>query len=153
MDAAGGPLAKLSPSDQARAQRLALAVLRHLEQADRVLAPHLRKAPPEAVLHILRLAVVELAVEKAAAHGVVNAAVDLARRGRKTQHMSGLVNAVLRKVAATDAPFAKLPPQRMPYWLRKPLVDTYGREVVSAIEAVQAQNATAGSDREAGGQR
>ena len=29
-------------------QRLALTVLRHLEQADRVLAPHVRRAPPRA---------------------------------------------------------------------------------------------------------
>lgn len=41
-----GPLTGLTPADRARAQRLALAVLRHLEPADRVLEPHLRKAPP-----------------------------------------------------------------------------------------------------------
>ena len=73
--------------------------------------------------------------------GVVNEAVGLVRSDRNLAPLSGLVNAVLRKVAALEAPFAKLPPQRLPYWLRKPLVDTYGREVVSAIEAVQAQPA------------
>ncbi|MDZ4094986.1 MAG: transcription antitermination factor NusB [Paracoccaceae bacterium] len=136
-----GPLGGLTASDRARAQRLALQVLRHVEQCDRVLAPHLRKAPPMAVRNILRLGVVEMVVEGAAAHGVVNAAVDLARRGRKSGHYTGLVNAVLRRVAALEAPFATLPPQRMPFWLRKPLVDTYGREAVSAMEAVQARPA------------
>lgn len=131
-----GPLAGLSPSDRARAQRLCLAALRHVEPADKVLSTHLRKAPPAMVQNVLRLAVTELA-QGGAAHGVVNAAVDIVRRNRKTGHMAGLVNAVLRKVP--DAPFAGLPPQRMPRWLRQPLVHTYGRDAVSAMEAVQAQ--------------
>ncbi|WP_434621848.1 RsmB/NOP family class I SAM-dependent RNA methyltransferase [Tabrizicola sp. M-4] len=133
---AQGPLAGLPPSDRARAQRLALAVLRHLEQADRVLEPHLRKAPPRMVRDALRLAVVEIAMG-GAAHGAVNAAVEIVRRGKRTGHMAGLVNAVLRKVP--DQPFEGLPPQRMPRWLRQPLVHAYGREVVSAMEAVQAE--------------
>ena len=133
---AQGPLAGLPPSDRARAQRLTLAVLRHLEQADRVLEPHLRKAPPRMVRDALRLAVVEIAMG-GAAHGAVNAAVEIVRRGKRTGHMAGLVNAVLRKVP--DQPFEGLPPQRMPRWLRQPLVHAYGREVVSAMEAVQAE--------------
>ena len=133
-----GPLERLAPQDRARAQRHAISVLRHLEQADRVLDPHLRKGPPRYVLNVLRLAVVEMAVDGAAAHGVVNAAVELVRRGRKTGHMAGLVNAVLRKLSDTPDLFAGLPPQRMPMWLRKPMVGLWGREVVIAIEAVQA---------------
>ena len=136
---ANGPLAGLGPSDRARAQRLATVTLRHIEQADRVLAPHLRKAPMDLVMCALRLAVVEIAVLRAASHGVVNAAVEIVRHGNRTGHMTGLVNAVLRKVAAMDAPFVKLPPQRLPMWLRKPLVTRFGRDVVTAIETVQAQ--------------
>lgn len=131
-------LAGLTASDRARAQRLALAVLRHIEPCDRVLAAHLRREPPLAVRNVLRLALVELAVDHAAAHGVVNAAVDLVRRGRRTGYFAGLVNAVLRKLAEVPDLFAALPPQRLPFWLRKPLVDVYGREAVVAIEAVQA---------------
>ena len=130
-----GPLAGLPPGDRARAQRLTLAVLRHLEPADRVLEPHLRKAPPRMVRDALRLAVVEIA-QGAAPHGAVNAAVEIVRRGKRTGHLAGLVNAVLRKVP--EQPFEGLPPQRMPRWLRQPLVHAYGREVVAAMEAVQA---------------
>ena len=133
-----GPLAGLAPADRGRAHRLALTVLRHLEQADRVLAPHVRRAPPRRVQNVLRLAVVELAVEGAAAHGVVNAAVDLVRHGRRTGYSAGLVNAVLRKLAEVPDPFAGLPPQKMPRWLRQPLVHAWGREAVTAMEAVQA---------------
>ncbi len=64
-----GPLAGLSPGDRARAQRLATGVLRHLEQADKVLAPHLRRAPPRSVQNVLRLAVVEMADGGAGAWG------------------------------------------------------------------------------------
>lgn len=131
-----GPLAGLTAADRARAQRLTLAVLRHVEQADRVLDPHLRKSPPRLVRDALRLAVVEIA-QGAPAHGAVNAAVEIVRRGKRTGAMAGLTNAVLRKVP--EAPFAGLPPQRLPRWLRQPLVHAYGRDIVSAIEAIQAQ--------------
>lgn len=133
-----GPFARLTAPDRARAQRLTLSVLRHLEQADRALGPALRKAPPPFVLNALRLAVVEIVVEGAAAHGAVNAAVEIVRHGNRTGHLGGLVNAVLRKVTTRPAPFEGLPPQRMPLWLRQPLVRLWGRETVSAIERVQA---------------
>ncbi len=134
----GGPLAALPPAERARAQRLAALVLRHLEPADRVLAPLLRKAPPAEVRHALRLALVEMAVGGAAAHGAVNAAVEIVRRGKRSGHLAGLANAVLRRVAELPAPFSALPPQRMPQWLRQPLVHAWGREAVTAMEAVQA---------------
>jgi len=126
--------AGLAPADRARAQRLAALALRALEPADKVLKPLLRKAPPLTVLNILRLAVVELA-GGAAPHGVVNEAVGLARSGRKTGHLSGLVNAVLRQVPEGVALTSV---QKLPRWLRQPLVHCYGRDIVTAMEAVQA---------------
>ncbi|WP_431298033.1 RsmB/NOP family class I SAM-dependent RNA methyltransferase [Tabrizicola sp. BL-A-41-H6] len=127
---------ELPASDRARAMRLAADVLRHLEPVDRVLSKHLRKVPPLMVMNVLRLAVVERAMG-APAHGVVNAAVEMVRRGKRTGHLAGLVNAVLRAVPETGI-LDGLPPQRMPRWLRQPLVHLHGREVVEAIEAVQA---------------
>jgi 16S rRNA (cytosine967-C5)-methyltransferase len=124
----------LAPSDRARALRLAAAVLRRVELVDKALAPHLRKKPPMAVLNILRLAVVERSMG-AAGHGVVNAAVAIARAGRKTSHLAGLVNAVLR--AVPEGPLSGV--QKLPRWMRQPMVQAWGREVVTAIEAVQAE--------------
>ncbi len=132
---AQGPMALLAPADRARAQRLAVQVLRQLERVDALLSPALRKVPPMAVMNILRLAVTELS-GGAAAHGVVNSAVELARRGNRTQHMTGLVNAVLR--ALPEGAALPGPPQRLPRWLRQPLVHAHGRDVVTAIEAVHA---------------
>ena len=131
-------LSNLSPEDRARAQRLATVTLRMLDRADRMLGPHLKKRPPARVMALLRLGVVELCEEGAAAHGVVNAAVEIARGDRKTAGMAGLVNAVLRKVADETAKWPTLPVPRLPKWLRKPLIDDYGKAVVEAIEAVQA---------------
>lgn len=128
-----GPLAGLSGPERARAQRLTLAVLRAAEPVDRLLSPLLRRAPPLTAMNVLRLAVVELA-GGAAPHGVVNEAVSLMRAGRKTTHQAGLVNAVLRQLP----PDLQLPgpAQRLPRWLRQPLVHAWGREAVSAMEAV-----------------
>lgn len=143
------PEPELPPSERARAMRLAADVLRHLEPADKVLSRHLRKAPPLLAMNVLRLAVVERAMG-APAHGVVNAAVEMVRRGNRTGHLAGLVNAVLRAAMPEAAPkvepeagtektlFDGLPPQRLPRWLRQPLVHLHGREAVERIEAVQA---------------
>ena len=131
-DFSGGDLA---PADRARALRLAETVLRHLEPADKLLDRSLRKSPPLTVRNTQRLAVVERA-EGAPAHGVVNAAVEITRQGgKRTAHLAGLVNAVLRALPET----VTLPPQKLPRWLRQPLVHTYGRDITTAIEAVQAQ--------------
>jgi 16S rRNA (cytosine967-C5)-methyltransferase len=131
-----GVMGGLAPSDRARAQRLAGDTLRHLDACDEVLAPFLRKAPPDHVLHILRLAVTELSQPGAAAHGIVNAAVTLTRQRQASA--SGMVNAVLRKISDLPDIFAAQPPQKLPAWLRKTLIATYGRDSVRAFEAVQA---------------
>jgi 16S rRNA (cytosine967-C5)-methyltransferase len=129
------PLAGLSPGDKARAQRLALAVLRQAEPIDRMLGAHLHKEPPLAALNILRLAVTELA-EGGAAHGVVNSAVELARRDKTTQGLAGMINAVLRKFVP---PVVIAPPvQRLPGWMRQAFVARYGKVAVAAMEGVQA---------------
>ena len=127
----------LSGPDRARAERLATDVLRHLHRIDRLLKPLLRKAPPLPVLNILRLAVLELA-QGAARYGVVNEAVSQTRTNRRTQHMAGLVNAVLRALP-DPVSLADLPVPMLPRWLRQPLVHAHGREVVSAIEAAHTQ--------------
>lgn len=123
----------LAPEDRARALRLAGAVLRRLEPADKALSAHLRKLPPLRVRNILRLAVVERSLG-APGHGVVNAAVAIARSGKKTTHMAGLVNAVLRAVPEGPLPGV----QRLPRWLRQPLVHAFGREIVAGIELAHA---------------
>ena len=130
-----GALDALPPEDRARAQRLALDTLRALDRADRLLRPLLKKAPPLFVRNALRLATVELCAG-GAAHGIVNVYVEIVGRNKRTQSMRGLVNAVLRKVAAEGpAKWESLPVPRLPNWLRGPLVAAWGRKPVEAMEA------------------
>ncbi len=125
---------RLAPEERAAAQRLATETLRGLGRADRLLAPHLKKAPPLRGMNILRLGTAELALG-GAAHGVVNACVGLTQGHKRTKALKGLVNAVLRKVAA-EAPAAweDLPPSRLPDWLRSPLLEAWGRDAVRGME-------------------
>ncbi|MBO6774067.1 MAG: methyltransferase domain-containing protein [Marinibacterium sp.] len=138
---AAGFLDDLPLADRARAQRLALETLRGLERADRLLSAHLRKPPPLTVRNALRLGTVELC-QGEAAHGVVNAMVTIVSRQKKHGALKGLVNAVLRKVAA-DGPekWASLRVPRLPKWLRGQLVSTYGPDGVQAIEAAHFRGA------------
>ena len=125
----------LPVSERARARRLTEETLRRIAPSDALLKPFLRKSPPLTVQNLLRLSLVEMALG-AAPHGVVNAAVSMMRAGGRTLHFSGLVNAVLRGV--DPAGLAAAPVQKLPRWMRQPMVHAYGREAVAAIEAVQA---------------
>lgn len=128
--------AKLPPEGRARAQRLALAAFRTYPRADHLLRKAMRKTPPEAVLWILRLAVVEMLNDGAAAHGVINDAVSLTRNWAQEPKLTGLVNAVLRQMAdhsAQDWDAAPVP--RLPSWLRGALQNAFGAKVTADIEA------------------
>jgi 16S rRNA (cytosine967-C5)-methyltransferase len=132
---AAGALASLAVDDRARAQRLATDALRGLDRADRMLKPFLKKAPPDHVMNALRLGVIEIC-SGAAAHGVVNAYVEIVSRDKRSQTMKGLTNAVLRKIAETGpAAWDQRAIPLTPGWLRQPLVAAWGRDVVTKIEA------------------
>ncbi|WP_170341110.1 RsmB/NOP family class I SAM-dependent RNA methyltransferase [Ruegeria arenilitoris] len=131
---AAGALDRLAPEDRARAQRLTLETLRGLERADRLLEGHLRLTPALTVQNALRLGTVELC-QGEAAHGVVNAMVEIIGRSRKHGRLKGLVNAVLRKIAA-EGPEAwpKMRVPRLPDWLREPLIAAWGTDAVKGME-------------------
>lgn len=129
---------ELSPSERATAQRLMTETLRYLGRADHILAPFLQRQPPLRVKNLLRMATVEL-MTGGAAHGVVNEAVKIAGRTKKTAPMKGLVNAVLRKVTAVEeAQWAAAPDTVLPKWLRPKLVKAWGKAQVAAIERAHA---------------
>lgn len=132
---AAGALDKLEPADRARAQRLATETLRGLERADRILHKYLQKIPPLMVRNVLRVGTVELC-KGAAAHGVVNAMVQLISGHQRYGKLKGLVNAVLRKVAVTGPEaWHALRSPRMPKWLRSPLTQAWGNEAMAIMES------------------
>lgn len=131
-------LDKLAAADRARAQRLATETLRWAPRADRVLGPYLRNRPYGRVHNLLRMGVYEICAEGAAAHGVVNSSVEIMKASETFRRHAGLVNAVLRKVAASGVDWNALAVPTLPKWLRKPLIADFGKAVVAEMEAVQA---------------
>ena len=81
-------------------------------------------------MNLLRLALYEMFVELASAHAVVDQSVSLAPRGK-----TGLVNAVLRNVLRRGQDWDSLPLPDLPKWLRRRLVEAWGRDAVLAMEA------------------
>ncbi|MCA8867039.1 MAG: methyltransferase domain-containing protein [Rhodobacteraceae bacterium] len=131
-----GPLVRLGPADRARAQSLATGVLRHLQGLDAVLDAFLEKSPPPKVRNALRLAAFEILSEGTAAHGAVNAAVEIVRGSPKSGHLAGLTNAVARKLAEGGRPIWEAQkPQALPSWLAKPVARHFGTDAVQTIEA------------------
>ena len=138
---ASGALDRLAAPDRARAQRLATQTLRMLERADKILARHLRKPPPLTVRNILRLGTVELCTG-GDAHGTVNECVEMTARNKRFSKLKGLVNAVLRKVAAEGpAAWSILRIPHLPKWLRAPLSEAYGAQAVAGFELAHAAGA------------
>lgn len=128
----------LSPAERATAQRLITETLRYLGRADHILTPNLQRQPPLRVMNLLRMATIEL-MTGGAAHGVVNEAVKIAGRNKKTAPMKGLVNAVLRKMTQIgDEDWAKAPDTKLPGWLRPRLAKAWSKAAVARFERAHA---------------
>lgn len=128
--------ARLDPRDRAAAHRIAAAVLRRLGSLDEILSRFLRKEPPPPVRHALRIGAAELLLLDTPPHAAVATAVALAPRA-----FAGLVNAVLRKVAAEGAAaLAGLDAPRLdtPAWLWAAWHAAYGPAVRAIAEAHRA---------------
>src|SRR5271166_2841755 len=105
--------------DRAAAHRLAASVLRRMGTLDAVLEPFLRREPPDPVRNVLRIGAAGLLLLGTPGHAAVATAVALAKT-RGLAPFAGLVNAVLRKVAASGpAALAELDSPRLdtPAWL------------------------------------
>jgi 16S rRNA (cytosine967-C5)-methyltransferase len=136
--AAHAGLAALSPRDRAFVRMLVATTLRRLGQCDRVIDRFLARPLPRkarSVRHILRLSCAQLLALGTPAHAVVDTAVALAASVRAGA-FKGLVNAVLRKLAAegpalwaaVDAPRANAPD-----WLWQSWSAAYGADTCRRI--------------------
>ena len=95
-------LPAMDARDRSAGHRLAAAVLRRAGTLDAVLEPLMRKAPPDPVRNVLRIGAAGLLLLEMPPHAAVGTAVALARTVGLAP-FSGLVNAVLRKVATGGA--------------------------------------------------
>jgi 16S rRNA (cytosine967-C5)-methyltransferase len=99
LDAALDALPEIDARDKAAGHRLAATVLRHTGTLNAVLEPFLLREPPLKVRHILWLGAAASLFLEAPPHAAVGTAVDLAK-AKGLAPFAGLINAVLRKVAA-----------------------------------------------------
>jgi 16S rRNA (cytosine967-C5)-methyltransferase len=128
----------LKGRDRSFASAIARCALRHLGRIDRVLRAHLVKPLPETAARaraILRTGAAQLLFMNVAAHAAVSESVEVAGASSKSGGFAKLINAVLRKVAAS-APDAD-PALDLPDWLATRWRAVYGAAAVSAIADAQ----------------
>ena len=127
--------------DRAFAHAIAATALRRLGQIEDMLRRFLEKPlPPDAfeARFILIAGVAQLAFMEVAPHAAIGLAVEQAKEARAARHLSGLVNAVLRRVnenrtaiiAQQDAAALNTPD-----WLWRRWVRHYGEDIASRIAA------------------
>ena len=140
LDAATG----LAPRDRGFAHLLAATVLRRLGTLDAVIEPYLRRAPPDAVRHALRIGAAQLLLLGTPPHAAVGATVAAVRALPKGAAFTGLANAVLRRIAAEGAAVLDgldAPRLDTPDWLWRSWHDTYGPETARAIATAHQREA------------
>jgi len=128
-------MSALAPRDRAFARALAMAALRWLGPIDTALQARLKKAPPEAIVNVLRLGAAQLLVLKTPAHAAVGATVDLASAQKGGLPFKGLVNAVLRGLTR-EPPALDDPSLMAPTWLQARWRSAYGEADAQAIAAL-----------------
>ena len=124
----------LEPRERAFARALAMAVLRHLGPIDRALAAKLQKAPPDRVMHILRLGAAQAFHLEVPAFAAVATSVELAGANKTSRPFKGLVNAVLRGLLRDGEP-ANDPTLLAPPWLYARWVAAFGEDTARQIAA------------------
>lgn len=127
--------AQLEDRDRRFVRRLVMGLLRHRGELDDRIKPLLRYPPGQSrVMNILRLGVLELTILEHPAHAAVSEAVQLA--GKKFYPQKGLINAVLRKVAADKKPLrshASRARRNIPKWLWQRWTSDHGTETTRSL--------------------
>lgn len=142
----GDPRTAVLPSrDRALLANILLTGFRHKGEIEAVLKKLLDRPLPRksgSAMDILFLAVAQLLFLKMPAHAVIDLSVRAAKADRYAMHFSGLVNAVLRKVAAAGPNMLTgLDPAALntPNWLWDRWVRNYGTETTRLIGLANTQ--------------
>lgn len=121
---------QLERRDRAFARLIAATVFRRMGQIDKVLAPFIKKTPTDYALAVLRTGAAQILFLDTPAYAAVNGSVALLRRSKKTAHMAGMANAVLRRVTeqGSDLLAQTTTLDNIPEWLRTSWIESYGAE-------------------------
>lgn len=128
-------LKELPANDRAFARLLVHTVLRRLPEIDQAFQQFLdRPLPknPKELSQLLRTGTAQLLFLKTPPHAAVDTSVALANEFQNKK-FKGLVNAILRKVAAIKAEPDNPAKLNTPEWLWQSWVDQYGEETATAI--------------------
>jgi 16S rRNA (cytosine967-C5)-methyltransferase len=138
---AAAALAALDDRDRGLTRAIVAVVLRRLGTLRHLLGSFLEEGPPAQAPRVetaLLIGAAQILFLEVPDHAAVDLAVRLAREDRMALHFSGLINAVLRRIAregkeriaALDAPLLDTPPWLMARWIK-----TYGEATAHAIAA------------------
>jgi 16S rRNA (cytosine967-C5)-methyltransferase len=134
MNSEAKALNALSVPDRGFVFHLAMSVLRHRGACDVLLAKYLQQPIKDSRLDItlcLYLGICQLLVLKSPAHAAVDTSVELAKSCHPA--LSGLVNAVLKKIAREGTFEGLLPSANTPEWMWEEWVEVYGEATAQAI--------------------
>lgn len=137
-------VAALDPRDRAFLLALVQSVFRHKGEIEESLSAYLSKPLPRksgAAAFILLSAVAQLRYLEMAPHAVIDMAVRLAKADRNATHFSGLINAVLRKVATSADAVKPGAGVATPEWLWGRWAKDYGPDVANEIATANASEA------------
>ena len=147
LDEAADRLDKLPPDERALAYAIVLAALRHYRSIQKLIDSHVQKklaARPHLTRALIAIGITQLRFMDIATHAAIHETV--AATGRREQPFRGLINAVLRKIAASPQadfkadseadfdPIAQLPPKLAAHWQA-----IYGDQKTAAIAAIHQQ--------------
>ena len=123
---------RLKAEDRAFTKLLILETIRHLPEIDQIYSNFLDRPLPRRshrLKHLLRLGTAQLVFLRTPPHAAVNTTVALAGQ-LLNQKFKGLTNALLRKIARTDARLSPDKSARIntPDWLWRSWRKTYGEE-------------------------
>lgn len=131
-----GTYADLHGRDRGFAAAIAKSTLRYLGHIDILLAQHLSKPLPDTAFYVralLRTGVAQFLAELAPVHAIIDRAVELAKSDKVAFGMSGLINAVLRKVITAEKSPELAAATLLPNAWRARYLSTYGEENTAKI--------------------
>ncbi len=132
-------LSRLPRQDRALTERIVRTALKHHGEIRMALSRYISRPLPRRagwVRAVLHTAAAQILFMRTPDHAVIDLAVSLARTKPATRHLAGLVNAVLRRIAATrEALLAEQDPFRLnlPDWLHAAWTRTWGTQTTRAI--------------------
>lgn len=132
----------LATRDRMLVRAILGAALRHRADIEKALAEFLDRPLPQNALslrHLLHVGAAQVLYLDVPDHAAIDLAVTAAKVDPRNQRFSGLVNALLRKIARHASDIRSRPSafENVPAWFSSLLVESYGKQKATSILAAQ----------------